>query len=79
MYIHEAIQARTAEKPYITRKLWNNLYPTAHPGPAIWITPTDSPDGCVIDSQAAKSPCRRWQPMAEDLIANDWETTLAFY
>lgn len=75
MYIHKAIQARTKQKPYITRKAWNDLYPMEAPGPAIWILPTDSPDGCVIDSQATRSPCRRWQPTAEDLVADDWMIT----
>lgn len=72
MYIHEAIQARTQEKPYIARKSWN--YPTRSPVFAtIRILPTDTPDCCVIESVNSERGCRGWEPRTSDLVADDWE------
>lgn len=70
MYIHEAIQARTEEKPHIRRKKWVDSFGTVR---ATRIIPTSSPDGMIVDSRAAKVLCRGWQPTAEDLTADDWE------
>ncbi len=70
MYIHEAIQSCTEEKPYIKRKKWGDLFGTTR---ATRIIPTSSPDGMIVDSRAAKGLCRGWQPTAEDLTADDWE------
>lgn len=71
MYIGEAIQARTAETPYITREAW--LYPTKRPVAAsVKILPTDSPDCCLILSATSKEPRRGWEPQAGDLVADDW-------
>lgn len=72
MYIHEAIQARTAEHPFITRKKWcGDITPWKYA--QVKILPTDSPDCCWIESKASnKGPCRGWQPTAEDLAADDW-------
>lgn len=73
MFIHEAVKNRTRAKPYITRKSWNNLYPTESiSGAAIVVLPTDSPDCCVIIGVGQK-PCRGWEPTAEDLTADDWQ------
>ena len=73
MLIHEAIITRTPEKPFIRRRAWSYL--TSKPVAAvIKIQPTDSPDGCIIESVAAKSPRYGWQPTAGDLVADDWET-----
>ena len=73
MFIHEAIKARTPAKPYITRAAWSHQRERSLvPIPRIF--PTDTPDCCVLISGASKPPCRGWQPIAEDLIADDWET-----
>lgn len=72
MFIHEAIAARSSDKPYITRESWS--YITDSPvSAAVKILPTNTPDCCVIMSINSKNPCRGWQPMAEDLVANDWK------
>lgn len=71
--IHEAIMARTHEKPYITRRDWG--YITVNPvAVSIKILPTNSPDGCVVESVSTEGPRRGWQPTAGDLAAEDWET-----
>lgn len=73
MNIHEAIMARTHEKPYITRRDWG--YITVNPvAVSIKILPTNSPDGCVVESVSTEGPRRGWQPTAGDLAADDWET-----
>lgn len=72
MNIQEAIQSRTEEKPFITRKAW--IINTWH-GLEVKIFPTNTPNCCVVSSIAAKAPCRGWQPQMEDLIAEDWEVT----
>jgi hypothetical protein len=72
VYIHEAIQARTEEKPHIRRKRWVNSFGTVH---AARIIPTSSPDGMIVDSRTAKGLYLGWQPTAEDLVADDWEMT----
>lgn len=75
MNIHEAIMARTHEKPYITRRDWG--YITVNPvAVSIKILPTNSPDGCVVESVSAEGPRSGWQPTAGDLAAEDWETVI---
>ena len=71
MLIHEAVCATTPAKPCIYRKAWD--YPTTAPVVAAKILPTNSLDGCVIYTAASKEPRRGWQPIAADLIADDWE------
>lgn len=69
MNISEAIKARTIEKQYITRELWQaELWPASD----LKVLPTNTPDCCVLISQASRGPCRGWQPQAEDLCADDW-------
>lgn len=70
MYIHEAIQARTREKPFIRRQGWFRLSP--FPCGGIKLQPTNSPDGCIIESDVDKKNRRSWIPTAEDLTADDW-------
>ena len=71
VFIHEAILARSKERPYITRKSW--AYITNEPVKApIKVLPTNTPDCCVIMHANGRKPCRGWQPQAEDLVANDW-------
>lgn len=77
MNIFEAVKTRSEKNGlYITRKKWDYPYPSERrdPEPAIKIMPTDSPDGCVIYGVNKQTPRRRWQPAAEDLIAEDWIT-----
>ena len=69
MYIHEAIKARTADKPYIMRKKWEDTFGARR---GVRLFPTDSPDGMIVDSRTAKSPRNGWQPTAGDLVADDW-------
>lgn len=38
----------------------------------ITLIPSSSPDGILAQSWYEKIPCRRWQPTAEDLVAEDW-------
>lgn len=38
------------------------------------IKPTNTPDGLIVFSKAeGRSPAKRWQPLADDLVADDWE------
>ncbi len=75
MYIHEAIQNTTKNKPFIKRRLWNRLSPAPFGG-GVKIQATDSPDGCIIESDVDKKDRRSWRPTAEDLLADDWEPSL---
>lgn len=73
MFIHEAIKARTADKPFITRQSWkiNNSRLSLT---CIRLLPTNTPDCCIISSSTGrKNLSRGWQPTAEDLEADDWE------
>lgn len=36
------------------------------------IKPTNSDEGCLLYSEFEKAPSPRWQPRAEDLVAEDW-------
>ena len=72
MYIHEAIQSRTADEPFITRVKWTDAF-GARSG--VRLFPTSSPDGIIVDSRMTKAPCRGWQPTEEDLTADDWIVT----
>lgn len=74
MYIHEAIKARTVEAPYITRRKWRDEFSDWRAAD-IKLQPTNSPDCCIVESKVNRSPCRGWQPTAEDLLADDWEVT----
>lgn len=44
----------------------------------VCITPTNTPDCCVIEfventDKFSEQKAPRWHPLAEDLIADDWE------
>lgn len=71
VYIHEAIQATTAKLPCVTRRRWDRL--SKEPMGGIKIQPTNSPDGCIIESDVNKGIRRIWQPTTADLVADDWE------
>lgn len=49
MYIHEAIRARTAERPFITRKSWVDDY-GSYSHLSVKLLPTDTPDCCVLET-----------------------------
>ncbi len=76
MLIHEAIKEAMSQGKAITRR---------KEGESLWrttaILPTVTNDCCIIvelDEEIAKDYgrfCRRWNPTAEDLMANDWEVT----
>ena len=79
--IVEALKARGPENGlYLTRAAWNEgyTYKTHHPmgsrlyDSLITLIPSNSPDGILVQSWYEEVPCRRWQPTAEDLIAEDW-------
>ncbi len=72
MNIAEAARAATKEKAYWCRRAW--AFITEQPCSApIKLLPTDSPDCCVVLSVHEKAPRARWEPRAEDLMAEDWE------
>lgn len=68
MYIHEAVSVAVSSGCFIKRS-----------GPAIWrecrIKPGNTCGGCLFYSDFQKDPCPRWQPKAEDLMADDWVLT----
>lgn len=72
MIIQEAIKARTADKPFIVRRIWMEEYGCLS-DLGVKILPTDTPDYCIIQSKLSKVPSRGWQPSARDLVADDWE------
>lgn len=72
MYIHEAIQATTLQKPCIARESWFRF--SSKPTGGVTIQPTDSPDGCIVESDVLEGVRRIWQPTAADLVADDWKT-----
>lgn len=66
MYIHEAIQKASEHNLGIQRKEWKKT--------GMALIPTDSAYlGMFIVANNGKEGSRNWNPMATDLIANDWE------
>ena len=41
---------------------------------SVQIEPTNSDEGFILHG-IDQAPCPRWQPKAEDLLADDWEVT----
>ncbi len=74
MTICEAIKCRTEAKPYITRKAWAYDLPDVHK-PEIKVYPTATPDCCLLVSMQSVTPRRGWQPIEQDLVAEDWIIT----
>lgn len=66
MHISKAVRKACEFGGYISRRAWDNRH-------SIKILPTNTPDCCIIMQKDGKSPCRGWQPTAEDLMADDWE------
>lgn len=66
MKIHEAVEKALKEKKPITR--------TSLSGFGFKVFPTDSSDCCyLIPEDEKQQPARRWNPTANDLLADDWE------
>lgn len=65
MFIHEAVAIAMTNNTMIFRAVW---------GSGCCIKPTNDKDCCVCYVDGFGS-CPRWQPFADDLLANDWEVT----
>lgn len=74
MYIHEAIIAAKKNNTFITRSAWDYKFYAG--GSGVKLEPTDSPDGCIVMSGTQEKARHGWQPIASDLIADDWELVL---
>ncbi len=55
MFIHEAINARTADKPCITREA-RKILNSSVSLEGIRLLPTNTPDCCILSATAEKSP-----------------------
>ena len=65
MNIQKATIAAIAIDGLMTRTPWKGH---------LHIKPTDWPECCLVQAKE-QAPCPRWQPKAEDLMADDWEVT----
>lgn len=65
MNIQKATTAAMAINGLITRAPWRGH---------LHIKPTDWPECCFAHTKG-ETPCPRWEPKAEDLMADDWEVT----
>lgn len=54
MNIHEAMMARTKERPFITRESWEKIVVFMEMDKGIYIQPTDTPEGCLFYGPAKK-------------------------
>ena len=66
MYINEAVRKAMAIDGYIVRQDWPRM---------IRLRPTNEVDGIILISPNNNMPRPRWQPRAEDLLADDWIVT----
>lgn len=64
MTIQKATTAAIAIDGFLFRESWRRH---------IRLEPTNSDEGFFVHSKYEKVPRPRWQPRAEDLMANDWE------
>lgn len=70
MYIHEAVTEAMAKGKRIARK--NESRDQSY-WPITALEPTNNVNGIIIWSTNSKRPpTPRWQPQAEDLMADDW-------
>ena len=65
LFIHEAAKLAVAVDGLIVRPPWKGL---------VHIKPTNGPECCICYGKG-KAPGPRWNPQAEDLLADDWEVT----
>lgn len=72
MNIQEAVKKGIEQKKMITRESWG------HPE---WIIPTNNFYNRMVGYTDTKEqlPLRGWQPMADDLMADDWYVTNKSY
>lgn len=79
MNIYEAMTARTYEKAYIRRKAWEYRMVVDQQKRALLlqpkyrILPTNTPEGCLVDSLTCTGLRASWSPTEDDLLADDWE------
>lgn len=78
MFINQAIALARKSNKCITREAWEPVKRACYSA-GIQILPTDTPDCCVIYSEACKTIARAWNPRAEDLLADDWLVVDALY
>ena len=62
MFIHEAVSAALHNGCQIARSTYHH----------ITIEPTNSHMCCIIHSSKRRECAPRWNPTADDLLANDW-------
>ena len=65
MNIQAAVKRAMESGGLIVRPQWNGC---------VHIKPTNGPECCICYGKE-QAPCPRWQPQAEDLLADDWEVT----
>jgi len=70
MYIHEALNARSDDRPYIMRETWKNWGPDSDRHPKL--LPGSTRQGLSFVSRMQLRGNFGWQPSLEDLLANDW-------
>lgn len=78
MHIHEAIEATTEEKPFVTRKAWFHKFyikDCKGTGRTTRVIPTDGPSRCLVVSPL-EGCIGSWAPSKTDLLADDWEPTI---
>lgn len=63
IYIQTAVKRALNKNKFIMRKAYEFM--------EIKIKPTNTPDCCICFIEG-KPSAKRWNPKAEDLIANDW-------
>lgn len=66
MNIQKATTAAVAIDGFLFREAWRRH---------IRLEPSDSDEGFFVHSKYSKAPRPRWQPKAEDLMADDWEVS----
>jgi len=66
MYIQEAIKKAMETGHGITRTSWPEEDP-------ITLIPTNTTSGIITAGLFRKAPAYRWQPKADDLLADDWQ------
>lgn len=67
MLIHEAVKEALHQGKGLARKNWDEswLYTT--------IFPTNSSECCIVTNRSAQRSHPRWNPTADDLMADDWK------
>ncbi len=66
MNIQDATKKAVESGGFITRHSWRGH---------VQIKPTNVPEHCLVYTIWEKFPFQRWEPDADDLMADDWEVT----